>query len=286
MLKKLLLSLIFVFLIMTIIVCSTWVNLNSSAIVPWLESKVNSQIPRQYSLTIESVENYLLGSKINQVILKDITSNESLLAIDSINLKINWISLFLFQELQYNIGLYEGSIIGKIDLFPQIKTSYQIKDIQINRNAFIRKTNLILSNPTLEGEGNFDYTKTTGNLELNCSALKLTGDQQNTNLPFLLPSTTFDNLKSEWSFSKNQANLQIISSGDITANLKGTMDLNFERISKSKLDLQANARLAEKYETNLGFLKSLLVNYRDNSGQIAVKISGDFERPSIKKFNP
>ncbi len=284
MLKKLLLYSISILLILVTFICSFWINLDSKAIIPWLENRINAQIPRQYSISIDSTENYLLGSKINQVTLKDVASNESLFVIDSIDLKMNLISLALFQELEYSVNLYEGSVSGKIDLFPQIKTTFKILNVQINRNTYIRKTNLILSNPIIEGEGNYEYSEATGDLTLNCTSLTLTGDQNITNLPVTLPTTTLERIRSGWNFKKNQTDVQIDSSGDITANLKGEIDLNLKRAERSKLDLIINARLTEKYETNLGFLKSFLVNYKDNTGQVSVKISGGFQRPNIKKF--
>lgn len=286
MLKKILFFIIYFLLISGVFICSFWINLDPQTITPWLENTINSRLPRQYTITIESADNYLLGTTIKQMALKDTVSNEPLVLIDVVDIRVNPISLLFFQEVNSNVTLYQGTVAAVIDLFPKVQIDFKINEIQINQNRFIRKTKLIWSNPEISGEGSYQFHDSSAELSLSCSALELKGKPKDTNLLFEVPRTRFKKIDTEAKITKNNLTLRLKSSGDIVANINGVINLNPANPGRSKMDLRIAAGLTEKYETSLGFISSFLVNYKDNNGQLSLNVSGTFQRPNFRKHDP
>ncbi len=222
------------------------------------------------------------GLIIDRLDLHDSTTNQILLTINAAALKINPFDLIAFQQIGYYAELYEGMIEGDLDIFPDKSINMKISDIQINRNPYIRKTNLIVSNPQLNGEGSYLFAeKPIGQLTLSLDRLKLSGKSDHTGLPFEFPTTNIEWVKSGLSIDDDTLELRVSSLGDFSANLEGKLGLNWKALSKSTLDLALKGKLDSKYESGLGFFKEILVNYKNTAGQISVKIKGNLNRPQV-----
>jgi type II secretion system protein N len=281
-LKRFLFYILILTCVVLITLISFWLNLSDKTLTPWLENQINNQLPRSYSIQIRMAETQVNGLNLDLITLSDTATNEPLVKVDTIHLKINPLRFLAFQEVDYLIELYEGSISGKLDLFPQRSTVFSFSGIQINRNAPIRKSGLILSNPLLSGKGMYSFGyPPQGQITLALNKISLSGKPEHTGLPFDFPITEFEWLKGGISFQNKDSEVQISSSGDLSANLEGTMTLNTKAPIQSPLNLILKAKLNPEYESKLGFFKDILVNYKNTAGQISVKISGNLNRPQV-----
>jgi type II secretion system protein N len=285
MLKKILSVTLIIVFFFYLLATSVWVNLSSDKLTPWLENRLNTQLFPGYSLRIQSASTHFHSLRCKQIVLRDSRSNHELVTLQSVDLSINVFSLLIFQRVSYHVKLYEGDIEGTIKLFPKIQTDFTINELQPNRIKLLRKTDLLLSNPTVSIVGRLLPSKNwEGTLNIKTSQLTLSGDPKVTKILFTLPSTSFDSITSEIEVKDNQIILNTLSSGDITARLTGTIFLNKGNFTASKLDLILKATLAEPYEKKLSLVKSLLSGFQNKAGQISIKISGTFQRPYVKKL--
>ena len=265
-----------------VILLSLWVNLKSESLTPWLEYQLNKQIPKMYTAEIGLAETHLDGLKLEQIAVYETLSRQLLLDIDSLEITANPIFLLIFQELDYEFQLYDGSIKGKLDLFPKKSITYKISNIQLNRNTFIRRANLILNNPILDGEGTYQISeKSEGKLTLGISKISISGKPDHTGLPYEFPTTDFDWIKGGFSLNDSDIEVQISSLGDLSVNIEGSVSPNWKTFNRSRLNLSLKGKMKPEYESGLGFFKDILVNYKDNAGQISIKITGNVNWPKI-----
>ncbi len=280
--KRLIFLLFVVISVLLIILISIWINLKPETLTPWLEYQLNQRITKEYTAEIGLAKTRFNGLSLEQIVLYETPSRQTLLTIESINIRINPLYLLIFQEIDLSVICYEGSINGKLDIFPQKSVFLNIKNVQINRNTFIRKTNLILNNPLLNGTVNYQLSeKREGQITLAIRNIALSGKPDHTGLPFEFPDTEFEWMKGGISLNGETAEVQISTLGDLSANLDGNVALNWKALNRSRIDLALKGKLDPEYESGIGFFRDILVNYKDSAGQISIKISGNLNRPKI-----
>lgn len=284
-LKRILLYLLVAGCTIWLVLISTWINISSKALTPWISTQLNDYLPKRYQAEIEVAETHFLGLTTGQIQIDDLATQMPVLTIQSIEISINYFSLIVFQEIDYKVRLYQGKIEGKMDLFPRRLTRFSLSEIQINRNAAIRKTNLLLSNPVIKGKGTFLIETTPeGKLDLAIQQVLLSGDPSHTDIPFELPDTQLSMIEGEFIFKGTDTTVRLLTKGDLSMNISGTVNIDQSSPVKSQLDLAINGTISPDYETKLGVFKSLLVNYKNQNGDISVNISGNPRRPRIKKI--
>lgn len=285
MLKRIFTSLLLIFLLAFFLMVSTWMNLSSEKITPWVEHQINARLPRVYSIDIGSMETKINGLTLNQIQLNEQESLTRLLDISKITVSINIFKLVVFQEIPYSIELYEGSVEGYLDLFPDMLTAFVIKDVEPNRNSWLRKSNIIRSNPIVEGQGSYFFSATpAAAIDLNIENLSITANNEYTNIPFELPMIELDSLRAAFSMKEMLTEVTISSAGDIDLNINGQITPDLKSITRTQLNLIAKGQLKSDFENELGFVKQLLDSYRNSSKQISVQVTGTLQHPIVRKI--
>lgn len=285
MLKRFFQFILLLALFLLILGTSLWLNLRSEKITPWVENKINKRLPNPLHVNIDRMETRLFGLDIYQSNLIDRQQKQLLMQIQSVSISLNPVDLILFQKATYRVLLYQGEIHGSLRFFPELVTEFTLSGIEPNRNQYLRKTNLILSNPVVAGTGiYYIQNQPKATLELALDTIRLSGESSVTGLPFEFPVTSIQGVMGKVNLNNNKALVNLQTSGDITASLDGQITLDWRRMSRSKLDLNLKGTLTEKYESELGFFRDLLVNFKNASGQLALKVDGTLQRPRPSKL--
>ncbi len=285
MIKKALYIFISIVALGTLLLISFWINLSDEKLSSWLEFQINSRLPTNYRIQIQTASTRTWGLLLEKMTLKDIIEKNELLSIRSAEISFNVPSLLFFQKLPYRINLYQGNISGELVFFPKLHTRFSARGLQPNRHLVIRKTNLILSNPVLMVEGQISLSNPPeGDIKLKIRDILLAGETKHTHLPFDLPSTDFKSIDANLSLRQKQVEVAANSRGDLSANLKGTILFNWQKINRSKLNLTLKAGLKKAYRTKLGFIDDILQNYSNKSGQLSIKIKGSPANPKVEKI--
>lgn len=283
--KKILLYFCSSILLILLLVFSFWVNLSSEKLTPWMEYRANSMLPRGYRIQIENANTRSWGVEVEKIAIRQTASGMELLGLENIKFEMDPLSLIFNQGVPYSVELYGGSIEGVVKLLPVQEVLFSVKEVEPNRNLTLRKMNLVLSNPELNGTGKISITQPLqANLDLAVRQLTFSGDPKVTMLPFKLPETTFQTIQSTLMVSDSQLEVVLISKGDIGANLKGKVFGDLKRIHNSRLDLVLRGKMDDKYFESLGFIQQIVNGYRDPSGEIALKIAGNLRGPQINRL--
>lgn len=284
MLRKLLLFFIFVIVASIVLLISIWTNLSPSSISGWLEYKINSNIPRQFKVEIGEAQTRISGLDLYELQVQDNVSQSTLLTIQSFSVTINPVNLLIFQEIDYRINIYQGIVAGTLDLFPELNNNFEAKDIELNRNITLRKSNIIQSNPVLNAKGSYSlFPPYKGNTSIRIDQVSLSGKSENTNIPFELPDAELSNISGEVLLDDRLANISLSTSGDIKAEVTGSVQIDMRNYNRSNIDLVLKGKLSADFESKLGFMKGLVNPYKDNSGDYGIKFSGNISRPRISK---
>ncbi len=285
MIKKILIYFVSFLLLLYLSILSIWLNLSSEKITPWLEHQINAQLPKDYEAGIYIANTHLFGLTLEQLQIHEKTSREIVLDVVSMELELNLLSLVFFQQLPYSLEIYKGEVQGTLNLLPQLSASFTITGLQPNHHLILQKTKLITSEPILKAEGEIIFTNPPeGKVSMEIQNINLAGDPKITNLPFKLPSTQLSYLKGDLTINKNRIDISAKSGGDISVNADGSIIANWKRIKRSRLDLIVKGKIEKNYETKLGFIKDMLNNYKNNTGQLSVKITGNLQRPNPTKI--
>ena len=246
---------------------------------------VKKAISNKVAFELESVKTHFCGLTLDGLVLNTKKENATLIQIQSLDFKLNPISIIRFQEVPFHIKMYDGNINGYLKFFPDMQTEFYATNIQPNHHSLIRKSNIVLSNPLLQFEGAFRLSpQMQAKVKLNLQGLNLSGKMKNTGLPFDMPSTEIDSLDAIISFEKSQLSIDASSRGDITGNIEGTIEINQKNIQRSKLDLKMIASLNKDYQKKLGAFIELLNNYKNKTGQFVVRIRGTTQYPKFEKI--
>ncbi|MCG8336205.1 MAG: type II secretion system protein GspN [Proteobacteria bacterium] len=282
--KRLLLYLLLFLGIAYLIFVSAWTNLDPAALTPWVESRININLPRKYRADISLVETSLSGLHLNQIRVRELPSNSPVVDVEKVSLSFGLLEFLLFQEIDYSMELYNGFIEGELDLFPKKSVDFSVSELQINRNPVLRKTNLITSNPIVNGDGFYTFSENPeAEIEFDILNLSISGKPQHTNIPFELPDTKLSEFEGDIVIKGKEADILLSSKGDLAATVEGIIKLNFARPANSEFNLNLTGKLTSEFESKLGFFKSILVNYKNTTGQVAVNLSGSLQRPRVKK---
>jgi type II secretion system protein N len=285
MLRKTLFSAIFAFLLANLFVLSFWLGLSSQVLTQWFTYQLNRSVSNKFVLELKSAKSNFHGLILEELVLNTNKKKLTVFQIQSIKFNLSPVSLLLFQKIPYKINVYNGNIYGDIKLFPSLQANFYAKDIQLNRNKQIRKSNILLSNPLLQIEGKCELTpEIRAHLKFNLKDLSLSGNMKDTGLPFALPLTNINSLDAILTYEKNQLKIDAKSKGNITGNIAGIVQVNQTNIRRSRLDLKMTSRLDRDYQNNMGVLIELLNNYKNRTGQISIRIKGTAQYPIVEKI--
>ncbi len=282
--KRLLLYLLLFLGISYLVLISAWINLDPATLTPWVESRININLPRKYKADIALVETSLSGLHLNQVRIRELPASNSVIDVEKLSLSFGLLEFLLFQEIDYTMELYNGVVEGELDFFPQRSLDFSVSELQINRNPVLRKTNLITSNPIVNGDGFYTFSDNPeAEIVFDMSDLSISGQPEYTNIPFELPDTRLSKFEGDIVIKGKDVDVLLSSKGDLAANVEGIIKLNFARPANSEFNLNLTGKLTSEFESKLGFFKSILVNYKNTTGQVAVNLSGTLQRPRVKK---
>lgn len=294
MIKKIVYSFLLILIVGYLLLLSFWLNISPQKFTSWLEFKINSQIPQNYEIEIQATSFHIWGLSLNEWLLKEKKEEEEILRIESLDLRLNLVSILLFQEVPFFLKLYEGTVKGELQVFPELEVSFSAKDLQINRVLILRKTNLILSRPLLSIEGQIalptpwletkNLNSWQSKMNLSIEDLVFSGKTEHTMLPVELPKTSLKEIITTLALDQKQMTITLISKGDISATLKGTIYYNLRKLNRPKLNLTLRAELAEEFQQKLGIINEILKGYANQSGQLSVKISGNLPYPRFEKY--
>jgi type II secretion system protein N len=282
--KRLFLYILLLLFGIYLIVVSTWMNLNSETLTPWFEHQINLHLPKRFSSQIDSVSTGFNHLSMNQLLVLNPATDE-ILIIQSLDISISFWRLILFQELDFQFLLYEGVVNGRLNIFSPKTIRFNISNLRINHNTVIRKSNLILSDPTITAEGSLVLSSVpSGKIDFDVNELTLTGDSKYTGVPLELPQSRIIKLNGELLLTGNQADIKVNATGDINANFVGKIDINRNIPLKSEFDLTIKASFTPEYQAKLGFIKDIFASYKDTTDKIAIKLTGNLDRPKIIKI--
>lgn len=294
MIKKIVYSFLLILILGYLLLLSFWLNISPQKFTSWLEFKINSQIPQNYEIEIQATSFHIWGLSLNEWLLKEKKEEEEILRIESLDLRLNLVSILLFQEVPFFLKLYEGTVKGELQVFPELEVSFSAKDLQINRVLILRKTNLILSRPLLSIEGQIalptpwletkNLNSWQSKMNLSIEDLVFSGKTEHTMLPVELPKTSLKEIITTLALDQKQMTITLISKGDISATLKGTIYYNLRKLNRPKLNLTLRAELAEEFQQKLGIINEILKGYANQSGQLSIKISGNLPYPRFEKY--
>jgi len=285
MLKKTIYSLIFAVILINLFLLSFWLNLKTEKLTPWIVFQLNQAVPKTYTFKLGAARSHLNGLTLESLVLNANNFDSPIFHIQYIELDFNPLTLLLFQEFPFNFRIYGGLMDGRLVLFPSLYAKFRAADIEPNRNKLIRKSNLLLSNPLLNLKGELRLSQPLGGqINLNLKDLILSGKMQYTSLPVDLPATNIGDLDANLTFQNRQLKLLIKSTGDISGNIEGTIQINQRNVQRSNLDLRVTTTLKKNYQKKLGILAELLNNYKNKAGQLSIRIKGTPSYPKIEKM--
>lgn len=285
MIKKILIFTFTTLILVYILALSFWLSLSNETITSWLEFKINSYVPKNYTVLVKNASTHFHSFRVNQILVKENKKNIDLFKIQSAEVGINMINILIFQEIPFRLELYQGAIKGSFKILPNYSVSFLGEEIQPNRNVPLRKTKIITSKPSLSFKGQFDKLNPIGgSINISMNQLSLAGQKEITHIPFDLPETRLDSIDANIVIKKSNLNISANSTGDVSVKLNGTIRQNWHRIVNSKLDLKVKVAMTQSYQKKLGFIHGILKSYMNKSGQISIKIIGNPRYPRIEKL--
>jgi len=263
---------------------SFWLTVSEEKLLSWTRFHVRRSLPRQVTVTIETLQTRFWGFELGQVTLRDTNQQRDWLKIDTVKVRFNVIALVFSQELPFEFNLYGGNGSGTIGYLPNSLIKLRVSNMELNWVPAIRRTQIIKSNPTLELEGKFAPDTRIGNIQFQVRNIKMSGDKARTNLSVNLPDTDLANIRADLKFNRKQVEMTIDTTGDVEAHVEGRVYGDLGRIKRAKADLKLNARIKKTYQAQLGIFNSILNNYRSKNGRISIHLTGKLSAPQIKKF--
>ena len=284
MFKKLISVIASLFLFISILFMAFWLSLSEEKLLAWSQFHLQKQLINQMSPIIEGVHTRFWGLEVESIELKDKNNHESLLKVTDLKIRFNLISLLLKQELPFMFQSYGGTGDGAVEFWPEIRIKLNASNIVLNWIPVVQGSQIIKSNPKLSFEGEFSPDANEGSVRLNMKGLSLNGKKEHTTLSVNLPDTNLKNITADLVFDAKQLNLNVQTTGDISARIKGKIIGNWKRIRRSKVDLELYADMLPQYQAKLGLFNNILNSYRASSGKISIRLSGNLMLPRIKKI--
>lgn len=264
---------------------SLWMNVTDEVFTPWMESTINESTPPTFNVKLTSAETKIWGIRLGDIRVIDMNQRVELVRIDEFDISLNLISALFSLGFPYKMSLYQGSIDGVVRFIPGLNTSVSGEDIQLEKVNPIRKSNLVTSKPKLSFDGKLYFTEPiTGELDVEISNMKIVGDSKTTNLPLELPETRLSKVNGNLNLSERSMELKATSQGDIQANLQGTINVNWKTLDQSRVNLSLTAVLEKDYSSKLGFVSQIIDGYKNSSGAISLKLTGNLSSPNVSKL--
>ncbi|MDX2469312.1 MAG: type II secretion system protein GspN [SAR324 cluster bacterium] len=232
------------------------------------------------------IETNLAGVTLQHATLYTNRKNQALVSLEQVHISLAPWNL-VQGEAHFDMEIYGGEISGFLNFL-----TYQVtangREVQFALNSYVRKLQVLDSKPKLDFELDFALPKQSGTLSLTIQNIKTTKlVAQKTGLLVDLPRTKLDNIALKLDFGRNKAEVDLKTKGDVTGGVQGMV--NFASIKsaakgKMQLNLTIRERLSAPYTKELGFLGSLLENFQQPNGLLAIKISGSSYAPKIDKL--
>ncbi|PCI30627.1 MAG: type II secretion system protein GspN [SAR324 cluster bacterium] len=273
-----------------VVIFSFWLHLSSTALSGWLEFQLNRSAPKGYQISILQAKTRVWGISVEELLVKAVgnTNSEQLLRLQALELRLDPWSLLSSLAIPFKIECYDGIIEGKIAFLSEKSIHFKFHDIQPNRNLWLRKTGLILSNPSLNGDGQLRLSSSlaplSSSLKLEVKELVVSGNPKVMPLFFEIPDTSFQKVQIQLAYQDNSLTVDLRTKGDIAVKVSGDIQGKITAINNSKLNLTIVAKLKDKYQAELGFVGNMLKPYTNQSGQIAVQLGGKLKFPKLNKI--
>jgi len=288
MLKKLGYILGTIFLFLTVLITSFWMNLSSKKLTPWIQSQINSQLPSEYQVRIDRSSTLPMKLEVEHIEIFKKDEIKPIFQIHNLQADFNLLKVLFNMGIPYHVDLYEGYIDGVFKLLPEFSVTLKGESLQPNRNRMLRKTKLVLSNPIATLDGNINMSEPLeGNLALVLKSVKISGKPENTNLPLELPQAEFSSLSSKIEIKAQRITLNMTSKGDFEGKLSGTLLMSQKQFRSSNINFSIVGDFSDTYNgklESLGFINSILSSYRKPSGTISINITGTPGTPNVKKI--
>lgn len=284
MIKKLFLFLVSSLCLILILFMSFWLNISEEKLHSWTQYQLNRATPNPMHTEIDGMQTRFWGLGIDRLELTNPKRRESLLKVTNLKIRFDLVAIVFKQELPFEYQLYGGSGNGTFGFFPNITIALKASDLELNWVPIVRQSQILQSNPVVNFTGRYVPKTESGVLSLSINNLKISGDKSNTMLTMDLPDTVLTTIQSDFTLKQNDLMLDLNTTGDITAKLKGKIMGNWQRIQRSKVDVTLQADLTDPYQDKLGFLNNILASYRQKNGKISVRLTGNLMLPQIRKI--
>ena len=119
--KRLIIYLLLFLSISYLVLISAWANLDSATLTPWVESRININLPRKYRADIGLVVTNFSGLTISQLRVQELTSNSPVINVDKLSLSLGLLEFLLFQEVELIPAFYtfrnrpDSQSFGQVD---------------------------------------------------------------------------------------------------------------------------------------------------------------------------
>jgi len=284
MLKRILSYISTAMALILIVLVSFWLSLSEETLLSWTQHQLARISPQQVQTAVRGMRTRVWGLEIAQIEVINPARRENLLIISNIELRFNIISIFYRQELPFSFELYGGLGAGALGLFSNRRIRLKAEKLELNWIPVVRRSQLLKSSPVLSMTGEYSTTSNSCQLHFFIRDMKLSGDKTHTTLKMSLPDTQLESFKGSVTVHKNQMELAVTTTGDITAALEGNLLGNWNHIRRSKIDVRLKVDMSNHYQDKLGALNRILDNFRTPNGQIAVHFTGNLMLPQIRKI--
>lgn len=277
-----------IFLFLSIVTSSFWLNLSSKNLTPWIQHQINIQLPSEYQISIEGTSTSPMELNMEHIEIFKKNENQPIFLIQKFHFDLNLFKVLFNLGIPYNIELYEGQIEGVFKFFPEFSISFNGQGLQPNRNRALRKTNLILSDPIMDLQGKMILSESPeGKINFTLKETKLSGKPGDTGLPLELPDIVFSSTSANVKIQAQRISATISTKGDFNAKLSGTLLINQKQFQSSNINFRLVGDFSGTYNSELqalGFINSILDSYRKPSGTISINITGTPGAPNIKRI--
>lgn len=283
--KKILKITVLTLVALFIFIHISWLNISSVRLTKWLTFQGNRFLPKGTTLIVKNAAPTFWGLGVNSIEIRQKSDNVELAKLNQVELSFGILDLLLFQEVLLKFKAYDGVGEGRLDLFPRPRLILKVENLSINHNPFLRKTNILKSNPILTFEGGIELDDfQQGDIDFQLQKTAVNGDSKTSGLMFSFPDIYLEKISGKIGLKGDRIKLEIDTKGDISHQLKGQVDVNWKRLRRSRLNLKLLANLKKGYKKKLDFLEPLLIPYTRSDGKISVKIEGAVSFPEIKKL--
>ena len=233
----------------------TWLNISSVRLTKWLNFQGELLLPKSMTLLVKDANPTFGGLQVKSVEIRKQVGNLELIKLSQVNLSFGLLDLLLFQEIPFQFNVYDGVGKGHLDLLSGPRLALKVDDVSVNHNPYLRKTNILKSNPLLAFDGEVDLGGTRqGKVSFQLQKITINGDSKTSGLMFSFPDTRLEKISGKVSLDGRLVKLEMDTKGDISNQLKGQVQLDWKRFKRSRLNLKLLANLKKGYKKKLNFL--------------------------------